>query len=258
MRIFHTLLITVLIFVSAGFSYPQAHRDILYQTSTIDALLQGVYDGEIAFRELKQHGDFGLGTFNCLDGEMIALEGEFYQIRADGKVYPVLESTRTPFAVVTFFAPDKTATLNDTKNLGQLEHYLERLLPTKNIFYAIKIEGSFTYAKTRSVPKQSKPYPPLVEVTKNQPIFELYNVEGTMVGFRCPAYIKGINVPGYHFHFVTADRRAGGHVLDIQTRDIVIEIDYTSQFFLVLPGGGEFYELNFFNEKHTDIKEVER
>jgi acetolactate decarboxylase len=106
------------------------------------------------------------------------------------------------------------AILDKAEDYGQLEQYLDKLLPTENIFYAIKIEGTFKYIKTRSVPKQNKPYPPLVEVVKNQPTFEFHNVKGTIVGFRCPSYVEGINVPGYHLHFITGDKKAGGHLLE--------------------------------------------
>ena len=86
--------------------------------------------------------------------------------------------------------------------------------PPKTCFYAVMIQGEFSYVKTRSVPAQEKPYPPLAEVTKNQPTFEFTDVTGTMVGFRCPPYVTGINVPGYHLHFLTDDRTAGGHLLE--------------------------------------------
>lgn len=49
--------------------------DILYQVSTINALLEGIYDGDTSYGELKQHGDFGIGTFSGLDGGMIELDG---------------------------------------------------------------------------------------------------------------------------------------------------------------------------------------
>ena len=243
----------------SGCSYVQKNNDVLFQTSTINALLNGVYDGDISFQELKQYGGFGLGTVNALDGEMIGLEGKFYQIKADGIAYPVDDSMKTPFAVVTFFEPDKSALLDESINkYEQLTGYLDNLLPTKNIFYAIKIEGVFEYIKTRSVPKQNKPYPPLVEAVKNQSTFEFHNVEGTMVGFRCPAYVEGVNVPGYHIHFITKDRKAGGHLLGCQMQNVTIEIDYTSDFYMVLPKSGEFYRVDLTNGKQKDLEKAER
>jgi len=216
------------------------------------------YDGEITYEELKQHGDFGIGTFNGLDGEMIGLEGKFYQIKADGIAYPVDSLLKAPFAVVTFFEPDKSVLLNQGLDYNQLTQYLDNLLPTKNIFYAVKIEGVFRYIKTRSAPKQNQPYPPLVEVVKNQPTFEFHDVEGTIVGFRCPVYMEGINVPGYHLHFITGDKKAGGHLLECQIKNAKIELDYTSEFYMALLESSEFYEVDLAKEKQTELEKVEK
>lgn len=252
------LLLAFLVVALCGCSHLQKDRDVLFQTSTINALLEGIYDGETTYGELKQHGDFGLGTFNGLDGEMVGLDGKFYQVKTDGIAYPVSDSVKTPFAVVTFFKTDKTVVLEKAEDYSQLKQYLDYSLPTKNIFYAIKIEGVFKYIKTRSVPGQTKPYPPLVEVTKNQPIFEFHDVKGTIVGFRCPVYVKGINVPGYHLHFITKNKKAGGHILECQMRNVNIEVDYTSKFFMVLPEHSAFYKVDLSKEKQTELEKVEK
>src|SRR6478752_2893720 len=78
---------------------------VLFQASTIGALLDGAYDGDLTFAELAEHGDLGLGTVNALDGEMIAVDGEFLRVDAAGDVHPVAAEERTPFAVVTWFEP---------------------------------------------------------------------------------------------------------------------------------------------------------
>ena len=62
---------------------------VLFQASTIAALLEGAYDGDLSFAELAEHGDLGLGTLNGLDGEMIALDGRFYRADVDGSVTEV-------------------------------------------------------------------------------------------------------------------------------------------------------------------------
>jgi len=247
----------LLVFV-LGSAQSQGNKDILFQTSTIDALLEGIYDGETTYKELKEHGGFGIGTFNSLDGEMIGLEGKFYQVKSDGIAYPVDDFMKTPFAAVTFFESDKTVLLDKAMDYEELEQYLDNLLPTKNIFYAIKIKGKFKYIKTRSVPKQNKPYSPLVEAVKNQPLFEFYDINGTMVGFRCPIYVEGINVPGYHLHFITEDRKAGGHLLECHLQNVKIEIDYTSEFYIALPQSSEFYKADLEGEKQEELKKVEK
>ena len=246
--------------VSGWAACGQEERDELYQFSTIEALLPGLYDGEMTFGSLKLHGDFGIGTFHRLDGEMIGYDGRFYKVDGGGEVHAVPDEETTPFAVVTFFNPDLSVPDMNDMNLCQIEAYLDGLLPTPNIFYAVAIEGHFRFVKTRSVPVQHKPYPPLLEVTKNQPTFTLSNVRGVMVGFRCPEYVRGINVPGYHFHFLTTEKNAGGHVLEVEIEHATVSVDYTSSFSLVLPGQEGFYLLDFSRagEDDREMMEVER
>ena len=232
-------------------------NDTMFQTSTINALMQGVYDGNTTFKELRSYGDFGLGTVQALDGEMIELDGQFYQVKSDGVAYRLNDSMKTPFAEVTFFKPEETIELNGTHNLTQMENYVDGRLVTKNLFYAIRIDGTFDYVETRSVPVQSKPYPLLSEAIKAQKIFEFHNITGTIVGFRCPAYVGGINVPGYHMHFITANRSAGGHILDIRLGNASIKVDDLSEFEMVLPNIEEFYEADLSGNQQATVKNVE-
>jgi acetolactate decarboxylase len=235
---FAVTLLIITICASGCISSPK-DREALFQSSTISALSEGSFDGDLTYKDLRQHGDFGLGTFDDLDGEMIALAGEFYQIKADGRAYLAEDSMETPFAVVTFFEPDKTVSLDRSLDYEQLKQYLDSMLPDRDIFYAIKVEGTFEYIKARSVAAQSKPYPPLAEALEGQIIFEFHDITGSLVGFWCPIYVEGINVPGYHLHFITGDRKAGGHLLDCQTESIEIEVDYTPRFFMLLPRDAE-------------------
>src|SRR4030042_322355 len=238
---------------------PVAEKETLTKVSTIDAILNGVYDGVMTYDILKGYGDFGIGTFNALDGEMLAFNGDFYQIRSDGIAYPLANTMETPFASVTFFDVDYTGKLPEGLNYAELEEYLDSILPSENTFYAIKIEGTFSYMKTRSVPVQEKPYKPLVEVTKNQPVFEFNTVEGTLVGFRSPPYVAGVNVPGYHLHFLTRNKDAGGHVLEFIIVQADISIDYTSGFLMILPGeGSDFYKIDLTPNKQDELEQAEK
>jgi acetolactate decarboxylase len=211
----------------------------LFQTSTVDALLEGKYDGDVSFADLAGRGDFGLGTLDALDGEMIALDGDFFQVRADGRAYPVGEQTRTPFAVVTFFEPNLSRTLDTPMDLGALCSLLDRLVGGEVSCYAVRVDGRFDFLKTRSVPRQRKPYPPLAQVVEHQPTFELRDVLGSLVGFRFPRYAQGLNVAGYHFHFITEDRSAGGHVLELGLAGGELRVDAEADLRLELPPGVE-------------------
>ncbi|MFC1979787.1 acetolactate decarboxylase [Chloroflexota bacterium] len=264
-----TILICLLISITAGCAKATtpseyapnltAQREILVQISTVDAILNGVYDGVVDFGTLKKYGDFGIGTFEGLDGEMVGFDGNFFQIRADGIAYPVSDSMETPFAAVTFFEVDYEETIPAAFDYDQTQKLFDNTLPTENIFYAIKIQGTFSHMKTRSVPGQQKPYPPLFEVTKNQPVFEFANIDGTLVGFRCPVYVAGINVPGYHLHFLAKGNNTGGHVLEFKVTEAVVLIDYTSKFLMVLPDEESgFYELDLTQDKQLELEEAER
>ncbi|NQT32726.1 MAG: acetolactate decarboxylase [Candidatus Omnitrophica bacterium] len=260
MKAIRYILLTVLFVLSLTVHlYAQEDsKDVLFQVSTIDALLEGGYDGEMTYDRLSGHGDFGIGTFNALNGEMVALDGNFYRVNEKGEVSPVSAADKTPFAAVTFFEADKNVKIGNIAGFNELGRYLDEMLPTKNIFYAVKIDGTFDYIKVRSVPKQDKPYPPITEVVKNQPVFEFYDQKGTIVGFRCPAYISGMNVPGYHFHFLSEDRSKGGHLLECDLAEGSAGIDYTSEFCMVLPENEEFYRLDLTQDKQVDINQVER
>lgn len=258
MRPIRFLLTALMIVTAFGVANADDNKDTIYQVSTIGALMEGAYDGAVSFGELAQHGDFGIGTFDSLDGEMVALDGGFYGVGADGKAYPVAEAVKTPFAAVTFFEADKIIRLGKPMSYGELTQHLDTLLPTRNIFYAIKLEGTFKYVKTRSVPRQAKPYPPLLEVTKNQSVFEFHNVEGTVVGFWFPQYMGKVNLPGYHLHFITKDRTGGGHILDCEPVNVVVEIDDTRDFFMVLPSDEEFDKVDLEKDTRAELAEAEQ
>jgi acetolactate decarboxylase len=200
----------------------------LFQISAMAPFAQGKYEGPVTFKELKQHGNLGIGTLNGLYGEMIALDGEFFQIKADGKAYKIADSERTPFAMVVDFKPDKKFPLVEANDMGKLYLSLDEMFHDPDAVCAFKIHGDFNRLKVRSVPKQEKPYPTLENALKNQTFFELKNVKGTLVGFRFPDYMKGVNAAGYHFHFITADKSAGGHVLECDVQKAQAEMESVS------------------------------
>jgi len=210
-------------------------RDVLYQTSTIGALLQGVYDGNTTVGDLRTHGDVGLGTINCLDGELVILNGRFFTVEHSGKVRELPPETMTPFAAITWFERDRGGLLEDVSGLQALTDSLDAVLDSDNLCYAVRISGTFNYVKTRSVPRQEPPYLPLAEVVKDQAIFEYQKVSGTIVGFRMPPFVGGINVPGWHLHFLADDLSGGGHLLDCRFDAATAQIDETDGIMLSLP-----------------------
>lgn len=245
----------ILVLVPVGCD--EASSDRLFQVSTLPVLMAGHYDGKTTLAALREQGDFGLGTFQALDGEMVMVEGKVYRVRADGKVSQVKGETRTPFACATRFQTDEKYSLSDGRTFQQLQSALDAWLPTTNLPYAIRITGTFRYVRTRSVPKQKKPYPPLAEVARTQPTFEFREVEGVMVGFRLPEYLAGVNLAGYHLHFLTKDRKGGGHVLEFTAREALIEVDDCREVLLLLPDATTFARRNFAGAGPEEIHAVE-
>jgi acetolactate decarboxylase len=248
----------LLMVISAACAPATTGPDILFQTSPFVALQQGDFDGAYKCGDLKQHGDYGLGTVDNLNGEMIMVDGIVYQIKIDGIAYIVDDSAETPFAAVTFFQNDKTVNIAEADSSAQLQQLLDANLSTDNTFYAIRIEGNFDYIKTRSVPAQSKPYPTLVDAVQDQAVFEFENVKGTIFGLRCPPYIGVLNVPGYHFHFLTADKKAGGHLLDCRMHDVSAEIDETNAYYIAVPTTEDFIEMNFAEQSNPELDKIEK
>lgn len=236
-----------------------ADNRVIFQNSTINALLEGLYDDDVTVGQVREYGSLGLGTFNTLDGEMVVLDGGVFKVKAaGGNVTPVKDTEKTPFSVVTMFHPDKSVTADKSMTLVELRKHLDTLRPSENIFYAFRIEGRFGYIKTRSVPPQEKPYPRLSEVVKDQPEFEFRDIEGFLVGFWMPSYMKDINVPGYHLHFLSKDRTKGGHLLACETTGgITIGIDYIYEFRMRLPGSREYLEMDL-SGKTSDLETVEK
>lgn len=216
----------------------------LYQISLMSALIAGVYEGEATYGELRKHGDFGVGTFNDLDGEMVGFDGIFYQLRSDGSAQLVAPDQKTPFAVVTFFQPQQELDVVRPMTKRDLLVLIEKATDA-NLFSAVRVDGIFDEVRTRTVRRQARPFPPLTEAAKGQAEKVFSEVEGTLAGFRTPAYAQGIGVAGFHLHFLRQDKQAGGHALDYRIRTGKAQICIVHGFHVELPLSGDFLRTNF-------------
>jgi acetolactate decarboxylase len=236
---------------------PEDH-ETLYQVSTIDALMLGVYDGIQPISELKKHGDFGIGTFDALEGEMIVLDGKVYQAKADGGVYLVMDTATTPFATVTKFDRDFSLTTGQPMNFSVFSKDMSTRLPSQNMIYAVRVHGTFPWMKVRAIPAQQKPYPTLTDAAKNQSVYTYTYTTGTLVGVYMPAFFDGLNVPGYHLHFLSDDHQTGGHILDfVVPANTTVEYDITPKFEMLLPTSGAFTGVNLSQDLSKDLAWVE-
>ena len=229
----------------------------VYLCAPVNALVEGIYEQKIPFTQIKQHGDFGLGTFDDLDGEMVMLDGEIYQITGAGQVHRVADQERTPFACVTFYRPLSQDRLEIDLPYADFQTWIERLLPSLNIFYALRIEGRFSYLKVRSVPKQEN-YRPLVEVAQEQSVFTFTDIEGTLAGFFTPVFLGAVSVAGLHLHFLSADRRRGGHLLECRPSKVEAGVQMLPILELALPMSLDYLTWNFCRDTEADLSKAEQ
>ena len=222
-------------------------KDIIYQVALLQSLVQGYYDGIITVGELKEHGDTGIGTFEGVNGEMIVLDGVVYQALADGSIAIPSDEETVPFSNVTFFDTDETLDLSGISDMAELQSKLNTVVEEKgsNLFYVVRIDGTFPDLKVRSEYKQEKPYRMLDEaLASDQTEFDYENAEGTIVGLYCPDYMGGLNNAGWHFHYISGDLTRGGHVLKVSVEKATALIDATDGFEMVLPEAGDFQEMD--------------
>ncbi|MDR3637586.1 MAG: acetolactate decarboxylase [Isosphaeraceae bacterium] len=237
--------------------YLQVEHATLFQVSTAGALVEGLYHGEVLIGELREHGDFGLGTFDGLDGEMVVLDGVFYQVRGDGTVHEAGDAVRTPYAMITRFPTGEGVALGDCADLAGLQAQLDPLRDSQNVFYAVRIDGEFRSVVTRSV----RPTPegvPLVAAAAQQREFHRNDVRGTLIGFWSPGYLQTILVPGYHLHFLSEDRRSGGHLLACAGGGLRAQVHRVADFRVSLPESATFLHADLTRNPAEDLERAEK
>ncbi|SKA96466.1 acetolactate decarboxylase [Paucidesulfovibrio gracilis DSM 16080] len=245
-----SLFMAVLI-LGAGLCVPaqalSAHRldtdpakDVLYQISTIAKLKAGYYDSEQTVTDLLERGDFGIGTFQGLDGEMFVRNGQVWQIPVTGTPKRIRGGLGVPFAQVTYFEPDLEFTFKYVADYDDFKKRLLDELPGPDMLYAVHVSGTFQYVQARSVPASQQPFPSLAEVIERQAVFPLHNRSGHMVGWHTPHYMTGVGAPGLHLHFLDDMESAGGHVLDFSAAEVTIQLDVTPVMEIRLPKNTAF------------------
>ena len=229
----------------------------LFQVSTSGALVQGVYERAVSSNLLLNYGDFGLGTFENLDGEMVVLDGAIYQVRSDGKVTKIEKDVGTPFAVVTHFVADQDQMIENASSFKDLTKICDRYRDSDNLFYAFRIDGHFGNVHTRAM-RETLEGLPLAKAAAIQPEFEFTGVDGTLVGIWAPQFSSALNIAGYHFHFLSEDRSKGGHLLECSGKHLRIRVERLSDFHLSLPESEEFLRADLTKDTSTDLAYAEQ
>ncbi len=230
-------------------------RHSLFQVSTSNALVQGVFSGAVTVGELKRNGDFGLGTFDGLDGELIMLEGVCYRATAGGVVTSPPDDARVPFAVVTHFRPDLSlATGQGT--LADLTTALDASRPSENLFVGLRVDGHFERLSLRAACAAASGEN-LLEATAHQSEFTIVQEVGTLVGFWAPLYARAVNVPGYHFHFISEDRHVGGHLLDMDADRLESKLHIETELHIAIPETEEFLTADLSGDHQRALHQAE-
>lgn len=190
-----------------------------YQVSTLQALALGFSKSVITVGELLQHGNLGLGTFEDVDGEMIVLDGKCYRAQNNGEVVPAENERGVPFASICCFQSHRTETFEKMDTIEQIKEWLTLRIEEEfglNSMYAVRINGEFSRVDARSESGTKAHHVTLkdaLSITQEAFIFE--NIKGSLVCVYYPDYMDGINAAGWHMHFLSEDKRKGGHVFDI-------------------------------------------
>lgn len=222
---------------------------MIFHYSVLKALDNGVLEGNMKVGELKQHGDFGLGTFNKLNGEMVVMDHIVYRVSPEGKIIQPDDATLIPYSVITYYHQDDSLYMAGQIDYPALKEYINRRIPSRNLFYAFRITGQFEYIKCGGANMQEKPYnKSLVQMLADRPVYEARNIKGTLIGFWCPKFIGDINSVGFHLHFLADDHSIGGHLMEFGSRSLEIGYDSKSTYKILLPDTESFRDAPFRSE----------
>jgi len=229
----------------------------LFQVSTSAALVEGLYQGAVRVSRLLRHGDFGLGTFIDLDGEMVVLEGVCYRVSSDGVVTSVDGDRLVPYAVVTRFSTEFAKTSQQFNTFSELVAVCDALRSSENVFFAFRVEGKFSFVKTRAM--KAVPHGTGLKAASSvQEEFTFKDQEGTLVGLWSPGFAGSFSVPGYHFHFLSTDRKRGGHVLECRAVNVTIDGCAMHEMHVSLPETAEFLQADLSRDPSDDLTSAER
>ena len=204
------------------------NSDNIFQYSTKNIVLAHDYNGDITVGEIKEKGDFGLGTFNMFDGEMVFYSGNVYQVLTNGEINKMSSETLSPYVVTKFFNSDTSFSLPNNLSLDSVKTLLNPFIENSLVPLAIKMTATFKTLKSRSVDKVSDESITLTQIIANQTEFDFTNVSGTVIGFWFPDYFDGVNFTGFHLHVLLENLSGGGHMLDCTFENVSVEIDYAS------------------------------
>ena len=238
----------------------KVNTDTLFQVSTLQALMQGYYYPVSTVGELKENGDFGIGCFEGVNGELIMVDGVVYQAIYDSSILVPDNNATIPYTTVTFFNADISTDFENISSIDVLKEQLNKIVNENgnNVFYFVRIDGTFDTLYYRSEYAQKEPYKTLAKAMEtDQTFFNKENETGTIVGLYCPDFMDKLNSSGWHFHFITADKKNGGHLLNASAKNVSVQLDKKTTFKMILPEEEKFQKFQLSKDMSKDIHEVE-
>ena len=218
----------------------------LYQYGITEAFQSGLFRGKLPVSEFKKNGNFGIAAPDMVDGEVIMYNGKVYQTKSDGITAEMPDTAKLPLAFACFFKPDTSFTITNANSQADAFAQIDAHLHNKNAIYAIRITGLISKLKTRAFyPVSSEPFPAIATLIANQKIFDMSEVKGTLFGIRVPNYWTGINIAGYHFHYIGENFKTGGHVVNFTPKNVLVEIAVIRKINIQIPHDSDFSNYNF-------------
>lgn len=229
----------------------------IFQFSSINALMSGVFTGFFDVSAIKACGNFGLGCSNGLTGEMIVDNNDVLEAKDKHPIRLMGDHEKLPFAQVTTFIAEKEfeARLVNKNNLYSI---LSQHILLDNIFLAVKITGLFDKIKVRTPNDNGTVYKDAVEVSENQIVRDFESIEGSLIGFWTPHFFENISVAGFHVHFLSEDKQIGGHVIDFDLQEGVISYETKLKLNVELPSDSDYLKKDLDIDNMDEIiKKVE-
>ena len=228
------------------------------QISLFSVLLGGHYNGIVSVGEVKRLGNLAIATMDRLDGEMQMIDGVVYQACADGQVYLPGDNETVPFGTVADFSAEETVRLTGIPSYEQFEGRMDECCLRKDFPLAIRLSGKFNSMKVRTVKRQEQDGVGLAEAAKEEAVFEFRDIRGDLVGFRLPEYIRGINAPGWHLHFMDEARKHGGHVVNFSLLEGDLSFCHAGDYHIRLPDSPDIFAgLDLNRDWSRELKKAE-
>ena len=227
------------------------------QVSLFSVLLSGRYGGVISVAEVKKLGNMSIATMDRLDGEMQMIDGVVYQACSDGKVYLPGDDATVPFGTIADFHDEGNIRLADIPSYELFEERMAECCREENVPLAVHFTGTFRRMKVRTVGRQERDGVGLADAAKNEAVFDLSDCSGDLVGFRLPGYVYGVNAPGWHLHFMDAERRHGGHVVNFSLREGNLRYCHADDLQIRLPPPEVLAGLDLARDWSRELKRAE-